>query len=241
MLEVLIASGILAIVFLGAMTGLLFVTRMSQAAQQDLMAMEVLDRESELIRATPSYASLGPNSSHRGGVRPPLPPNVVYDTDVYPDLSFSRPRRPNPVSDMDLPAIRYDPDAGPVFAIDYTWYGFGVATGGTTGSLTFNETDPTTGERSWPEGIDFTGSYVILREGPGAGQMARITSHTAGQFELNAAFNGYESSNLQIAPVAGQTTFEVDGGKWVRITARWRPTPNEAERVVERSLFVSNR
>jgi prepilin-type N-terminal cleavage/methylation domain-containing protein len=215
LLEVLIASTILAIVLLGAITGLLFVSRMSLAAQQDLMAMEVLERESELIRAAPNYAALG--DTDRTGPHPTNP--------VYPDQSFTDER------------LRvYDPqfpDSAPTFALNYTWYGFGEATSGSGDSLSFDEND-------WPEGVDMTGRFVILRAGPGAGQIARITSHTAGQFELDAAFNGYAISDLLVPPGSG-TRFEVDGGKWVRVTARWRPTPNDPERVAERILFISNR
>jgi prepilin-type N-terminal cleavage/methylation domain-containing protein len=215
LLEVLIASTILAIVLLGAITGLLFVSRMSLAAQQDLMAMEVLERESELIRAAPNYRALGdPDMA------------VAHPTNpVYTDQSFTI--RRERVYDPQFP------DSAPIFTLDYTWYGFGEATGGSSDSLDFDQDD-------WPEGVDMTGRYVILREGTGAGQMARITDHTPGRFELDAAFNGYGISNLLVAPASG-TRFEVDGGKWVRVTARWRPTPNDRERVAERVLFVSNR
>jgi prepilin-type N-terminal cleavage/methylation domain-containing protein len=215
LLEVVIASGILAIVLASAMTGILFVSRMSQAAQQDLMAMEVLERETELIRAAPNYAALG-DPAFSG----PHPTNPAYD-----EQSFTEQR------------IRaYDPNfenGGPTFRIDYTWYGFGEASGGAANRLEFDQT-------GWPEGVDFEGNILILREGPGAGQMARIDDHLEGQFVLNTAFNGYTRAELVVPPASG-TRFEVDGGKWVRVTARWTPPGGGVERVVERMLFVGNR
>jgi hypothetical protein len=212
---VLIASTILAIGVLGAVTGILFVTRMSLAARQDMIVAGLLNREVELIRAAPSYEALG-----NPGMAGPHPTNPVYA-----ERSFTEPQVR--IADPQFP------DSAPQFTIEYTWYGFGEATGGASNRLTFDQS-------GWPTGVDFTGNYLILRQGPGAGQMTLITDHAEGQFDLDAAVNGYGISELLVPPAAG-TRFEVDGGKWVRVTARWQSTPNEDERAAERVLFISNR
>lgn len=201
--EVVIAVGILALISAGSISTMLVSSRMSRDALEDLLALEVVNRQTELLRSIGSgqYALLG--------------------TDQVPEFFGTVTFEGDPEIEGNLPE----------FNITYDWYGFGFATGGGTGGVSFDQS-------SWPSGVDFTGHRVVLRP-TGAirtSGIANITSHSNGSFSINAAINGHPVSGWGFNVPAG-TYFEVDAGKWVRMTASWT-TSSGSEREVVREIFL---
>lgn len=117
-IEVLIASSILVIVSMAALTALVVSSRIARDAIDDVIAMEMANRQIELIRAAADYNILGlaDDGSQISGF-------VDDDVIVY-DPQF--------------------PDNGPTFTISYQWLGFGMVSSATASSITFN--DPNAGD-----------------------------------------------------------------------------------------------
>ncbi len=206
LVEVVISAAILAFVSVGAMSALVVSTKMAMHAQEDMMALEFLNRQVELVKSTGSYANLGVSE--------------FAGTEVF----------------------EYDPNFtqnGPTFTVEYEWYGFGVVTSATTTSLSFNGS-------TWPGDVsfqnaagEFDGHYVVLRRG---NQVARITGHSKSgnthTFSIDYALNGWANSSWGTNPLAGDA-FEVDGGKWCRITVNWNSPQNSTNaRSHSREVFV---
>lgn len=201
--EVVIATGILALISAGSISTMLVASRMSRDALEDLIALEVVNRQTELLRSIGAgqYALLG--------------------TEEMPEFFGTVTFEGDPEIEGNLPT----------FNITYEWYGFGFATGGGASGVSFDDSD-------WPDDIDFTGHRVVLRP-TGAirtSGIANITSHSDGSFGIDAAINGHPIQTWGFNVPSG-TYFEVDAGKWVRMTAAWT-TSSGSEREVVRDIFL---
>jgi prepilin-type N-terminal cleavage/methylation domain-containing protein len=132
--------------------------------------------------------------------------------------------------------FQYDPatfgaTTAPVFTINYEWYGFGTVTGATGTSIRFDDS-------TWPSGVDFSGHRCLLRPtGLGtSAAIANITAHGNGSFTTDSAFNGWNQTDWEFAVPNGMY-FEVDGGKWCRMTITWQTGTGRA-RTYTRTVFV---
>ncbi len=220
LIEVLIASGILAIVSLATVSTLLAASRMSVSAQEDMMALEIVNRQVELVRSSGIYSNLGNPSPIPSGAR-----NYVADEIIPSDPNF-------PSNGTDSSIIKN----GVTFTVSYQWYGFGTISNASSNSISFDGT-------GWPDSLfpasgtpKFVGRMVILRQG---NQMAKITNHTKSgnthTFTIDYDLNDYGTSNWGTTPLVGEP-FEVDGGKWVRVVVSWESFGKP--RSVRRHLFV---
>jgi len=110
---------------------------------------------------------------------------------------------------------------------------FGTVSSSASNSITFDASD-------WPADTpDFTDHFILLSEG---NQIAQITNDTGGNgstrtFTIDYNLNSWGTSTWGTLPPAG-TTFEVDGGKWCRITLSWDRPFNQDPRTAEREVFV---
>lgn len=214
LLEVVVAAMIIMMVAAGAISAILFSTRVAMAAQEDMMALEMVNRQVELLKSDGIYFQLG--------LPPGDPGKITGEVDYWADIEFD-----------------YDPNFpanGPRFTCDYQWYGFGRVTGATANTLTFNA-------QNWPTDVNFTGRYLVMRSG---NQLARITSDSGGNssrtFGIEYDLNGWSGENWGTIPLAGER-FEVDGGKWCRMTISWTSPRNAADtpdntRSVQREVFI---
>lgn len=214
LVEVVIATVIVMMVAGGAVSAILFSTRVALSAQEDMMALEMVNRQIEMLKSDGDYVQLG--------LPPGDPLKLPGAIDYWNDVTFD-----------------YDPNFpanGPQFTVDHQWYGFGRVTGSTASSITFTATN-------WPTDVDFTGRYVVIRNG---NHIAKITADSGGSgsrtFTIDYALNGWGNSEWGVIPLPGDR-FEVDGGKWCRVTISWtsprnaEPTP-ENTRTVRREVFV---
>ncbi len=206
LVEVVIAVAIMAFVAVGAMGALVVSTKMAMHAQEDMMALEFMNRQVELIKSSGTYSNLG-------------------------------------VSEFDTTeTFEYDPNFinnGPTFTVQYEWYGFGTLSSATNSTVTVDAT-------GWPGDVvfddgsgAFDGHYLILRDD---NQIARITGHsksgTTHTFTIDYTMNSWPTGTWGTLPLAGDP-FEVDGGKWCRITINWNSPENSTNlRSVTREVFV---
>lgn len=219
LLEVIIASAVLAITVTGAVTAMYTSSRMSRDARYDIMAMEALNRQIELLKAA-DYENLGPPVAN-------VPDFVGLATNNF--VRGDSPLTPEP---WETP-FQYDPeyaDNAPVFTVDYQWYGFGVATNGSDQDI---QVDAST----WPDDIDgsqFVGSYLTTPQGAwgGGGQIMRITGATASgtgasrrvRFTLTARLiNDFTNDQQARVAFSAGTPYQIDGGKWCRVSVSWLP------------------
>ncbi len=218
LVEVLIASAILAVITLAMFATLVLSTRISREAQRQLIALEVINRQAELIRGAPNYFRLGVVDTDTGGW------GDTIEGFVHPDFVRSDPD---------------NPDVTTTFRVRYEWSGFGLVRSADSNSFEAEIFRNQPYELDW--GImDFTGHRVLLRDGQGAGQMANITDMditvsggviTSVSFDIDCAFNGYSVSSWGLIPGLNAATnertyFEIDGGKTCRITAEWLLDPD---------------
>jgi len=205
LIEVMIAALIMGVVTIGAITTLLVSSRMALNAQEDMMALEMLNRQVELVKSDGEYANIGTNQ----------PSGVVdfFGTDTIPyDPNF--------------------PDTAPVFTVEYEWFGFGTISSTTSNSMTFDSSD-------WPADTpDFTDHFLILREG---NQIARISADTGPgsdtrTFTIDYNLNDWGNASWGTFPPNG-ARFEIDGGKWCRITMSWEQAGG-GTRTSSREVFV---
>lgn len=128
-----------------------------------------------------------------GNVTPPTG-GIFHPTNGgYPNIDFSS-----------VPPIWLDRALDIRCRVDIAFKGFGIASSGSTGSLT----DST---QSW-ETDEWAGDTLYLVDGTGAGQFAQIASNTSTALTL--------ASNLSVAP--GSTTkYMINNGKTVEITTTW--------------------
>lgn len=200
--EVLIASAILTVVTLGSIGSLVMSSRVSRDAVEDLMAVEFLNRQSELIKSNRFYTTLG-------------------------------------VSDFTgTTQFQYDPsdigaDIAPTFDVTYEWYGFGTVTGATSTSVSFDGS-------AWPDDVDFTGHRILIRPTGlfSSAGIANISDHntTTDTFTTDCAMNSWTDSNWSFSVPTG-AYFEVDGGKWCRVTLEWT-TASGTDRELSRDVFI---
>lgn len=204
LIEVLVSVGILAIIGVGSMAVMMYSERQTRHAIDDMVVLELLNRQTELVRSAQSYAQLGDPAFAPGG-------SGALDS-TTPDPSFTRTRN-----------FQYDPDDtygaanAPIFNITYQWYGFGTVTSSSATTISFDDS-------AWPADVDFGGHRVLLRPSAGttAAAIADITAHGEGSFTCDSAINDWGESDFGFTVPAGMN-FEVDGGKWVRVTISWSP------------------
>jgi prepilin-type N-terminal cleavage/methylation domain-containing protein len=200
--EVVLAAAILGLVATGSTSAMLVASRMSRNALEDMVAMEFVNRQTELIKSNRFYNTLGTTQFTAGET------------------------------------FQYDPaDFGarnlPTFTVNYAWYGFGFVTSSTGSSISFDQT-------GWPADVNFAGHRVLLRPTAAQGTssaIAQIVTHTNGRFVTNSAFNGWQSGDWEFAIPNGMY-FEVDGGKWCRMTITWTPRGGRGTRTYVRDVFV---
>lgn len=219
LLEVIIASGVLAITVTGAITAMYVTSRMARDARYDIMAMEALNRQVELLKAG-DYENLGPRYID------------VPDFEGLPTNNYVRGDSPLAPEPWEAPLV-YDPgvpDNAPTFTVDYQWYGFGIGTNGSDQDI---QVDAST----WPadiDGTEFIGSYLTTPQGPwtGGGQAMLITGATASgtgasrriRFTLSARLiNDFTNGTQARVAFGAGTPFQIDGGKWCRVSVSWLP------------------
>lgn len=234
MVEVIVAAGILAITVLGAVSAMFVTSRMARDSRYEVMAMEAINRQIELIKAT-NYDQLGP-----GG---PAGSNFVAGDGA--------------TEAWETP-FQYDPEFAensPQFIQSFQWYGFGVATNGSASTIQLDAS-------TWPAGVNFVGSFVTAPQisgSPGGAQMSRIVAQSDTgtgasrriQFTLDARLttSHTNSQNVDVAFGPGTICY-IDGGKWCRVTVRWLPTwaknkdindPNNDEIITRsRDIFIGD-
>jgi prepilin-type N-terminal cleavage/methylation domain-containing protein len=207
LVEVIVATAILAVAAAYSISAMIVAARMARTSQQELIAIEVLNRVVEQVRAAPLYNFLGDPTV--AGTAPVGPGNSE-------DITFTHPR-----------TIVYDADIAQnaiTFTATFEWWGFGPVANASGTTLEFSTA-------GWPRNadgdveIDPVGRRVVIREGSGRGQMAEITGFTetgtdTGRFTVTNAFNGWTDANWMVTP--NTTSFyEVDAGRNVRVTVTW--------------------
>lgn len=218
LIEILIASGILAVVTLTAIGSMVMASALSRFAHEDMMAVEIANRQIELIRSAPSYRHLGTlevwNTTS-------TPPSLTFPAFLNGDFTGSQYK-----AVYNDESVQYDPQFpanGPTFNISYEWYGFGVAQSATNNSITVRVFTGQPHYQDWSK-VDFTGRRLLIREGSGRGQIANITaqssSASACTLSTSCALNGYSTTGWSVNPAFG-SYFEVDGGKTVKVTITW--------------------
>lgn len=251
MVEVIIASAILAITVLAAITAMFAASRMARDARYDMMAMEALNRQVEVLR-TSEYEYLGNTS------------NVNYHPYNFVAAALDDNDTSDDAADREAweDGFAYDPghpDNAPIFTYNYEWYGFGVATGGSGNTLVIDATN-------WPDDVfanvsDFVGSYVTSPvyqdeesevDNPGGGQIARIQS--ASTTGVGAGRQITFNLDMQVTPDFTQVTalsppfqagtyYQMDGGKWCRVSVEWQPPwsedPADRQRRI-RDIFIAD-
>lgn len=218
LIEILIASAILTVVALTAIGSMVMASALSRFAHEDMMAVEIANRQIELIRSAPSYRHLGIREVWNTTSTPPEMINPAFLNGDFTGTSYK--------AVYNDEAVQYDPQFpanGPTFNIAYEWYGFGVVQSATNSTLSVQVFTGQPYYQDWSK-VNFVGRRVLIREGSGRGQIANITaqssSASACTLSTSCALNGYSTSSWSVNPGFG-SYFEVDGGKTVKITITW--------------------
>jgi hypothetical protein len=122
--------------------------------------------------------------------------------DDYEDVT---PQNYPSVTAATSPPLYLDGVRGTRCYVDIVVTGYGEAEAGSANALTDNEAN-------WRPN-EWVGDTLFLVGGRGRGQKARIVGNTANTVTVDGALNP--------VPIAG-TQYEINGGKTVRITTRWK-------------------
>lgn len=208
LVEVLVAVGILAIVSATSVAGMLYSARLGRSAVDDMIAIEFLNRETELVRTHRDYAGLGTDAVPRfRGTR-----RGVYD-EQFADNGF-------------------------VWEMEYLWWGFGEIQSTTSTSITIVEPEDDwpdvdiVGRR-----VVIRPNRMGAGVGGGQIANIADWDAEGGVIRTDFGVNGFNSSEWWIQPAAGDL-FEVDGGKHLRLTMRWARTARDLDRPERRSERV---
>lgn len=132
------------------------------------------------------------------------------------------------------PIVPGDPSAS-VFTANVRFKGFGMVSSSTNSAMT--ATIPT----GFPDWIvdEFVGGTVMIKEGRGSGQIARITANTANTLSINRNLTGAGSSGWQSNP-DNTSYFEINGGKTVEINVSWSFKEKTYTRSFRTLLYLEN-
>lgn len=208
LVEVLIASSILGVVALAAISITLAASRGSRDAIYDMMALELVNREIERLRSEGDFAQRG-DATHAN-------PLFVNSATFPYDPQFT--------------------DAGPEFTVNYEWFGFGRVASGSANSITFDASGwPDVGELpdmtlsflTLPE----SGQIVRITDFSISDGVGTFTFN-ADIYEVDA-----NPRPITVAPVVNER-FYVDYGKWVHLTIEWTEPDGDQRSLPARTVFI---
>lgn len=217
LIEVMIAVGILAIVTLTSVTTMIGASRLARDAQEDMMALELVNQQIELVRAGVPYSSLG--RTDLAGTDPDNDATFTLDRDIVYDEQF--------------------PTNGPTFTVSYRWSGFGTVEASGNNYIEYPDA------LGWGTDFDYTGRHLLIRPDSvfKRSQIGLITSHdpSTRRITVDCALNGWTDANWSVNPPVG-TNFEIDGGRTCQLTISWvprgKPDDDDNRRTVTREVFV---